>query len=73
MVEHKIASTLKIITVTITGSWWVLNDGKDEKYHKHINLTIVSGNVMDMYLIIMEGNYGAIDDDDSSFHGYCII
>ena len=26
-----------------------------------------------MSLIIMEGNYGAIDDDDSSCHGYCII
>ena len=26
-----------------------------------------------MYLIMMEGNYGAIDDNDSTCHGYYII
>ena len=26
-----------------------------------------------MYLIIMEGNYGVVDADDSSCHGYYII
>ena len=28
---------------------------------------------MNMYLIIMEGKYGAIDNGDSSCHGYHII
>ena len=28
---------------------------------------------MNMYLIIMEGNYGVIDDDNSTCHGYYII
>ena len=28
---------------------------------------------MNMYLIIREGKYGAIDTDDSSCHGYYII
>ena len=44
----------------------------EEKY-KHINKTILDGNVMNMYLIIMEGNYGAIDADDFLYHGYYII
>ena len=28
---------------------------------------------MNMYLIIMEGYYGAIDSDDTTCHGYYII
>ena len=28
---------------------------------------------MNMSLIIMEGNYGDIDADDSTYHGYYII
>ena len=38
-----------------------------------MNLTILDGNTISMSLIIMEGNYGAIDDDDSACHGYYII
>ena len=28
---------------------------------------------MNMYLIIIEGNYSTIDDDDFTYHGYYII
>ena len=35
--------------------------------------TIIEGDVMNIYLIIMEGNYGAIDADDSTCHGYYVI
>ena len=45
----------------------------DEEYYKHINRTIIDGNLMNMSLIIMEVNYGAIDADDYSCHGYYII
>ena len=48
-------------------------DGTNEEDNEHINKTILDGNVMNMYLIIMEGNYGAIDADDSLYHGYYII
>ena len=44
-----------------------------EENYEHINHTIFDGNVMNMYLIIMEGKYGAIDYDDSSCHSYYII
>ena len=42
-------------------------------FYKHINRTILDGNVMNMSLIITEGKYGAIDTDDSSCHDYYII
>ena len=41
-----------------------LVDGTYEEYYQHINQTILDGNVMNMYLIFMEGKYGAIDFDD---------
>ena len=50
-----------------------LDDGTDEEIYKHINLTIIDGNVMNMFYIILEGKYGAIDTDDSSCHGYYIM
>ena len=50
-----------------------VDDGTDEDYYKHINQTILDGNVMNMSLIIMEGKYCAIDADDYSCNGYCII
>ena len=46
-----------------------LDDGTDEEIYEKINQTILDGNVMNMYLIITEGKYGAIDTDDSSCHG----
>ena len=49
------------------------DDGTDEEDYKQINQTILDDNVMNMYLIIMEGKYGDIDADDSSCHGYYII
>ena len=49
------------------------DDGTDEEYYEHINRTIIDGNVMNMYLIIMEGKYGATDAHNFSCHGYYII
>ena len=50
-----------------------LDDGTDEEDYKHINQTIIDGNGMNMSLIIMEVHYGAIDSDNSKYHGYYII
>ena len=50
-----------------------LDDGKYEEEYKQINQTILDGNVMNTSLIIIEGDYGAIDDDDSTCHCYHII
>ena len=47
--------------------------GTDEEDYEHINWTILDVNVMNISLGIIEGNYGAIDADDSSCHGYYII
>ena len=33
---------------------------------------ILHGNVMNIFLIILEGKYGAIDTDDYSYHGYAL-
>ena len=41
--------------------------------HECINITILDGNVMNMSLIITKGDYGSIDADDYSCHGYYII
>ena len=41
--------------------------------YEFINRTILDGNVMNIYLVILKGNYGAIDADDTSCHGYYII
>ena len=49
------------------------DDGTYEENYEHINQTIIDGNVMNMYLIIMEGKYGIIDTDDSLCHHYYII
>ena len=50
-----------------------LDDRIDEEEYERINPIILDANAMNMYYIIMEGNYGAIDADDSTFHGYYII
>ena len=50
-----------------------LDDGTYEEDYKHINRTILDGNVMNMFLIMMEGHYSAIDSDDSTCHDYYII
>ena len=50
-----------------------LGDETDEEDYKQINRTILDGNLMNMSLIIMEVNYGAIDPDDSTGYGYYII
>ena len=40
-----------------------------DTYIKTINRTLLDGNVMNMSLFIIEGNYGAIDAGDSTCHG----
>ena len=52
---------------------YFLDDGTDEEIYKNINQKILGDNVMNMYLIIMEVKYGAIDNDDSSCHVYYTI
>ena len=47
--------------------------GPEEEIYEHINRTIIYGNVINMYLIVMELKYGAIDTDDYSCRGYYII
>ena len=41
------------------------DDGTDEEYYKHINQTVIAGNVINMFFIGMEGNYCSVDADDS--------
>ena len=48
-------------------------DVTDEEDYQHIHRTILDCNMMNISLIIMEGNYCAIDSDDYSFNGYYII
>ena len=52
---------------------YFLDYGTYEEEYKHINQNILDGNVINMSLIIMEGNYGSIDSDCSTCHGYHII
>ena len=47
--------------------------GVDCVYYEFMNRTIIEGNFMNVSLIITKGNYGAIDADNSSCHGYYII
>ena len=42
-----------------------LDNGIYEEDYEHTNQNILIGNVMNMSLIIMEGEYGAIDTDYS--------
>ena len=46
------------------------NYGRDEEDYKHINQNILGGNVMNRYLVIMEGHCGPIDIEDYSCRGY---
>ena len=53
-------------------NWIIINyveDRTDEEIYKHINQTILNGNLMNTSLIVMKGKYAAIDYDDSSCHG----
>ena len=45
----------------------------DKVEYEHINRTILNGNITNRYLIFSKGSYGAINDDDTSFHGYYIV
>ena len=45
-------------------------DGTYEEEYKHINRYILDGNLMKVYLMIMEGDYCS---GDSSWHCYYII
>ena len=44
----------------------IFDDGTFEEYYEHINWTIIDGNLMNIYLIIIEMKYGAIGADDYS-------
>ena len=46
------------------------DDGIDEVEYEHINITIIDGNFTNISLIIYKVNYGDIDADDNSCHGY---
>ena len=48
---------------------YIFDYGTYEEQYKHINQTILDDNVMNIYLIILEGNFGDIDADDSTCHG----
>ena len=50
-----------------------MNFVDDGTHGENINQTILDVNVMNMYLIVMKGKYGAIDADDFSCYGYYII
>ena len=50
-----------------------LDDVIDEEYYEDINQTILDGNVMNMSLICIEVEYGAINNNDSLCHGYYTI
>ena len=42
-------------------------------YYEFTNRNIIEENMMKVSLIINKGNFGAIDSDNSSSHGYYII
>ena len=44
-------------------------NGTENVEYEWINITILDGNVMNMYLVITEGNNGYIYDNDSECHG----
>ena len=73
MVRYIIASTIKFLVVILTAFYSIFYDGIYEKNYKHINQTIVDGNVMNMYSVIMEGKYDTIDADNYLCHNYYII
>ena len=71
MGEYIIATTIKLLVVTITGLWWILLMMEQmKKILKHINQNILDGDVMNMSLIITEGNYSALDTDSSLCNCY---
>ena len=49
-----------------------IDNGTGNVECKCMNGTILDGNVMNMSLIIIEVNYGAIDADDYTCHGYYV-
>ena len=57
-------------------NWIITNFLDDRTYdveYECINRNILDGNIMNIYLINYNGNHGAIDDDDTSCHGYYTI
>ena len=50
-----------------------LDDVKYNVVYECINQTILNGKVMSISLIKIEINYGAIDADNSTYHGYYTI
>ena len=50
-----------------------LYDVTNNMEYGFINRTILDGNIMNIFLIITEENYGDIDDDYYACHGYYII
>ena len=50
-----------------------LDDGTDNVGYECNNQTIPNDNVMNMYLVIIKWNHGAIDADYSTYHGQYII
>ena len=51
----------------------VLYDVTENVGYECNNQTIIDGNIMNMFLIIIELKYGSIDDNYSTYHGYYII
>ena len=47
----------------------IFEDVTNEEEYEHINRTIIDGNMVNISVIIMEGNFGAIGADDSTCHG----
>ena len=50
-----------------------IDDGTDNVEYECINKNLLYGNDMNMYLIIIEVKYGAIDANNYTCHGYYII
>ena len=46
-----------------------IDDGTEKVDYECISRNIIDGNIMNMYLIITERNYGAINADNSSYNG----
>ena len=51
----------------------VIDDGTGDVDYECIQKSILDSNVVNMSLIIIEGNDGSIDAADSTCHGYYII
>ena len=50
-----------------------IDDGRYNVDYERINRTLLDGTFMNTYLIVVEGNYNSIYDDDYICHSYYII